>query len=112
MNAIVTIDPTYLDIALAVVLPMVVALVTKQLADSWVKAVVLLLLSALTAAGSDMLAHGGTFTLGPTLGNFVLTFIIAVGMHYGLLKPTGITGSNGAIAKVFPGGLGRARISA
>jgi beta-galactosidase GanA len=75
-----------------------------------VKAVVLLLLSALTAAGTDMLAHGGTFTVGPTVGNFLLTFVIAVGVHYGLLKPIGVTGSLGRIADAVPGGIGPSRI--
>jgi hypothetical protein len=110
MNSIVSVDTSYLDIALSVVLPMIVALITKQFAETWVKAIALLVLSALTATVTDMLSHGGTFVLGPTIGEFILTFVIATGLHYGLLKPIGVTGSSGAIAKVFPGGIGTARL--
>jgi hypothetical protein len=43
--------------------------------------------------------------------SFALTFIASVGTHYGLLKPTGVTGTNGAIQVRVPGGIGGSAVA-
>lgn len=98
-----------LTLLVSVVLPALVALVTRRMASSGLKAVVLVGLAAVTGFLSellDALVHATVFDLGAALMMWLTAFIVAVAAHYGLLKPTGVTGSQGAIANAVPGGLG------
>lgn len=98
-----------LTLLVSVVLPALVALVTKRMASSGVKAVVLALLAALVGFLSELLHAMVTalsFDVGTVLLTWLTSFIVAVAAHYGLLKPTGLTGSQGAIARAVPGGIG------
>lgn len=98
-----------LTLLVSVVLPALVALVTRRMASSGLKATVLALLAAVLGFGSellDALTQGGVFDVGAGVYAWVTAFVIAVAAHYGLLKPTGVTGSQGAIASAIPGGLG------
>lgn len=100
---------TWLGFAVSVVLPIIVALVTKQTANPGLKAVVLLALSAVTGFGSswlDALNGGTSFSMGTATVSALLSFAIGVLSHFGILRGLGVTGSQGAVATKFPGGLG------
>jgi hypothetical protein len=102
----IALDTYWLTIAISVVLPAIVALVTKQTASGTVKSLTLLLLSAITAAAVQIQQAGGTFDWQLTLRDTIVSFVIAVSVHFGLLKSTGLTGSNGAIQTRVSGGIG------
>ncbi|MDY0984568.1 hypothetical protein SOM10_11740 [Microbacterium sp. CFBP9023] len=87
-----------LDVALVIqllvstVLPLLVGLVTKTVTRPGVKAVLLatfsLLTSLLVELGAAVTA-GTTYDIGQGLLLALPTFLIAVGLHYGLWKPVG-----------------------
>ncbi len=106
LNAHVVLDTYWVNFVLAVVLPMLTALVTNRVAASWVKSVVLIVLSVVAGVLQTILQNDGAFDVRTTLFNAVLTFALAVNAHFGFLKPAQITGSDGAIAKALPGGVG------
>lgn len=93
----VTLDPYWLTFIISVFLPMVVALVTKQFASGMVKSLVLLFLSAVTGTLTSIAADNGTFELKAAVVATIVSFITAVGFHFGLLKGINVTGSAGAI---------------
>lgn len=101
-----TLDEYWLTFLIATALPAVVALVTRRLASSSTKAIVLALLAAVTGWLTSLQATGGEFEVKAAVVSIIVTFVTAVASHYGLLKPTGVTGSNGAVAKKVPGGIG------
>jgi peptidoglycan/LPS O-acetylase OafA/YrhL len=110
MDGTVTIDALWLSFLIGTVLPALTALVTKRWSHKGTKALVLLALSTLAggfatigADGHPGHLHPETFLLG--LG---AAYITAVSTHYGLLKPTGVTGDEGLILRKVPAGLGRA----
>lgn len=98
-TATVTLDPYWLTMIIGIFLPMLVALVTKQVASGNLKAVLLLLLAAVTGTVTSWQSNGGTFDLKSAVVSTILTFVIAVGSHFGLLKELNITGSQGAIQR-------------
>lgn len=101
-------DVTWLTLIATVLLPMLVAIVTARLAHPGIKAGILALLSLLTAVVNELLANDGqaTFDLSSALATALGVFLGAVGLHYGLLKPTNVTGAGGAIQSTLPSGLG------
>jgi hypothetical protein len=105
-------DLNWLDLFLSLVLPMLVALVTARVAHPGLKATVLGLLAAVTAVVQGLIDVGGHLSAVDWSGTFsgaVWIFLVAVGLHFGLLNPAGLTGSTGAIQNAVPGGLGNAR---
>lgn len=101
-------DVTWLSMAAAVILPMLTALVTARLAHPGLKSAILALLALVTGAVNELIAQDGVgrFELSSALATGVAVFLGAVGLHYGLLKPSGVTGSQGTIQWTVPGGLG------
>lgn len=98
-----------LTLLVSFVLPALVALVTKRMASSGLKAVTLFGLSALLGFLSELLDALVTalpFELGAAVFFWLASFVLAVASHYGLLKPLKMTGSQGAIATAVPGGIG------
>jgi hypothetical protein len=93
------------SLLVGVVLPTIVAFVTKKVASSQLKTLVLLVLSLASTTIYALLASGDV-TLSGFINGFVTTFIAAVAAHKGALAPLGVTGSEGAIQGKFPGGLG------
>jgi phosphate/sulfate permease len=90
-------------------LPLVVALVTSRFADGAVKALVLLALSALSGLLVGVLAAvnaGAPVDWSHVLFAAVVGYVVAVASHFGLWKPTGVTGSNGVIQTKAPAGMG------
>lgn len=96
-----------LQILVSVLLPIVVAFVTKQQTLGKVKAFVLLGLSAVTSiafAASDA-ANTGTlsdFDWKTAVLGAVVTFVIASASHIGIWKPSEVSGSNGLIQNKTP----------
>ncbi len=99
-------DTYWLTVVVAVLLPALVALVTKQTASGTVKALMLSFLSLLAATLTQILQAGGAFNWQLTLRDFAVTYVIAVCVHFGLLKPMSITGSSGRIQSFVKGGVG------
>ena len=92
-----------LTLAVGTFLSWLTALVTARHAPPGVKAVVLLALSAvagfLVALQQDQ-HDWRTLALGA-----VEAFTVAVLSHFGLWRPTGLTGADGAIARKVPAGI-------
>lgn len=105
-NIVVTIDEYWLTFLVSTILPMAVALVTQRLASGTVKSLTLVVLSLLTGWLTSLYATDGTFELKAAVVGFFVSFVTAVGSHFGLLAPAGITGKNGAIAVSAPAGIG------
>jgi len=107
MNTQVTLAPTLLQILVATVLPMLVALVTSRIAAPSVKALTLIVLSAIGGWLTELQASGGTFVLRNAIVTTVTTLVVAIASHFGIWKPLRITGSGGVIQGVVPIGIGR-----
>lgn len=78
----------------AVLLPVLVGLVTTRVTSANRKSILLFALSGISAFLNEVLVaanSGAAFDLGAALLLFLTTFIIAVAMHYGLWKPTGVS---------------------
>jgi hypothetical protein len=100
---------TWLGFAVSVILPALVALVTKQTAHPGLKAFVLLLLSAVTGFAYsciEAVQNSLPFSLNAAVVAFVMSFGTAVLAHYGLLSPAAVTGSQGKIQQKVSGGVG------
>lgn len=98
-----------LTLVVSIVLPVLVALVTRYNAHPGVKAVALALMAAVVGFLSELLdaVHSGhPYDAGAGALTWLGSFIVAVAVHYGLWKPTGITGSGGAVASALPAGVG------
>lgn len=102
----------WLNVAVNLILPMVVALVTHRTAEGWLKSVTLLVLSAVSGFGLSVIeayqAHVPP-DLGVSAWNALVGLIIAVGVHFGVWKPIGATGSDGWIQRTVPTGVGATR---
>lgn len=103
---VVTIDEYWLTFLLSTVLPTLVAVVTAKVASSGVKALVLIVLNLITGTLTSLYATGGELELKAAVIGFFVSFVTAVSAHYGFLKPAGVTGSEGAIQRSIPAGLG------
>lgn len=88
-----TLPPQLLiGLLVSTVLPLLVGLVTKTVTHAGVKAILLAALAAATGILSELgatWASGGTYDLGTGLLTALGAFLVAVGLHYGLYKPTG-----------------------
>jgi hypothetical protein len=88
-----TLDPALvIQLVVSTVLPLLVGLVTKTVTRPSVKALLLALLSLITSLLVELgasITAGTTYDLGQGLILALPTFLIAVGLHYGLWKPVG-----------------------
>ena len=81
-----------ISLFIGVILPLLVGLVTKWETAPGFRAVLLLLLSAVSAFATEFLASmntGTAFDVGATLLSVLGTFLVGVGMHFGIWKATG-----------------------
>lgn len=82
----------FIGLLSGVVLPLLVGLVTTRVTNGGIKAIALAALSVginlLSELGTAITA-GTAYDLGAALLAGLGTFLVAVGMHYGLWKPTG-----------------------
>ena len=83
-----------LGLVLSVLLPLLVGLVTKTVTDSGIKATLLAALAAITG----FVTEAFTAVQGDVPFNIVsagmvalASFLVGVGMHFGLWKPTGVS---------------------
>jgi hypothetical protein len=84
-----------LTLLVTVVLPILVGLVTQRETNSGRKAVILAVLSAVTGFGSELLSalvQGQTYDAAAGLFTAVTALIVAIALHFGIYKPTGIAG--------------------
>lgn len=92
MDIAFTLDPALvIGLLVSTVLPLLVGLVTTRVTASGVKAVLLAALALLTSLLTELgvaVTNGETYDIGQGLLLAIPTFLIAVGMHYGLWKPT------------------------
>lgn len=88
-----TLDPALIiQLLVSTVLPLLVGLVTKKITHGGVKAVLLAGLALVTSLLTELgqaIANGVPYDLGQGLLLAIPTFLIAVGLHYGLWKPIG-----------------------
>lgn len=82
---------SFLALAATVFLPILVGLVTKASTSSATKALLLATLSAVTAIVTALIQVEGSLDLYPVVLSAVEIFVIAVAVHYGLWKSTGVT---------------------
>ena len=80
-------------LAVTVVMPVLVGLVTKFSTSSGVKALLLVLLSLVNGVLSEALAAGDGFDWRKAITQAVVAFVIAVAVHFGVWKPTGVAGA-------------------
>lgn len=104
------IDINWLTLVLGTGLPMLVAFITAQEANAGLKAVVLAGLAAVGGILQELVSVSGdlgALDWNASLANATTVFLIAVGAHFGLLKPVGLTGSDGSIQSNVSSGIGR-----
>ena len=83
----------WLGLAISVVLPVLVGLVTTRVTSAGVKAVLLLFLTALNGFLVELAGpHPDGWDLGTAIVLTLVSFGTAVLSHFGLWKPTGISG--------------------
>lgn len=88
-----TLDTAYwLGLAIGVVLPVLVGLVTTRVTSSGTKAVLLLFLTALNGFLVELANPGDDYQLGSAVVLWAVSFATGVLMHFGLWKPTGLSG--------------------
>lgn len=102
-ETIVTVDLVILAFVGATVIPMLTALITKAQASARFKALTTLALAIVGSIVESAIAHGGAIDVETTAVTFVMTYISAIGLYYGLLKPTGAAP---AVQAAVPGGIG------
>lgn len=86
------IDVVYIAPIVGVFLPILVGIVTKQVAHSGIKASLLAGLSAISGVLISAQEAGGLVAKEVIVAAF-LTWVVAVATHYGFWKPTDVTGS-------------------
>jgi hypothetical protein len=109
-NGVTVIDLNWIMLLSGTVLPFLVALVTARLAWAGLKAIVLAVLAALAGLLNELYTASGVVAdidWSSAGANAVTTFLIAVGFHFGLWRPTNLTGVNGTVQQSAPAGIGR-----
>jgi hypothetical protein len=94
---LIQVDVAALTFVVSTLIPVLVALVTKAHASAGVKAVVNALLSAVAGAATVAIAHKGKVDPGHVLVAIGVAWFTSVTTHFGLLKPVGVTGADGAV---------------
>ncbi|MFD8949475.1 hypothetical protein ACFV0B_11530 [Streptomyces xanthophaeus] len=89
----VHLDKAYwLGLLISVVLPVIVGLVTTRVTSAGTKAVLLLALSTLNGLLVEIANPGPGFDLGTAAVLALVAFTTGVLTHFGLWKPTGVSG--------------------
>jgi len=84
-----------LGLLVGVILPVLVGLVTTKVTSSGVKAVLLAALAAVTGLLTEVLNaanSGEVFQFQEAVVTWLGVFIVAVAVHFGFWKPTGVSG--------------------
>lgn len=85
---VVALDMSYWTLLSSLVLPLLVGIVTKDVASRAIKSTALLFLSAANGVVSSAIANAGILTK-ETAVAAVISFVVAVGSYYGFLEPSG-----------------------
>lgn len=100
--------PLVIGLLVSTILPLIVGLVTKYQTRPGVRAVLLAGLAALTGLLTELgnaLTSGTTYNLGTGLLLALTAFLVAVGFHFGLLKPTGAADAAISVGSDTKGGI-------
>jgi hypothetical protein len=81
-----------IGLLVTLVLPVLVGLVTTRVTSAGAKAVLLLLFTAADGFLVELGNAGSGYNVANGVFYAVVGFVTAVAMHFGLLKPTGISG--------------------
>lgn len=84
-----------LILAAGVVLPLLVGLVTTRVTSAGTKAVLLAALALVSQLAGELITSiqdGSSYDLGIGLTLGLGSFLVAVGTHFGIWKPTGLAG--------------------
>lgn len=84
------VDLALLAVVAGTILPILVGIVTKEVASGAVKATILALLSAVTGLVNGAINADGVFTKEAVIAAAV-TWVTAVATYYGFLKPTEVS---------------------
>lgn len=98
-----------IGLLVSTVLPILVGLVTTRVTDGRIKAILLAALAAVIGLGTELLASiqtGTTYDLGQGLLLALTSFLVAVAMHFGLWKPTGVAGAAQNVLVTAKGDVG------
>lgn len=91
-----------LNLAIAFIIPTLVALATKRLASGGVKFIVLAVLSAVLAVFSETVDKGA-FVWSSAALLFLTNIVVAVASHFGVTSQIGLSGKHSKAADVlFP----------
>lgn len=86
--------PLVIGLLVSTILPLLVGLVTRYTTSSGVKAALLALLAAVNGLAVEFaaaLGSGEPYNIGTGLVIALGSFLVAVGLHFGIYKPTGAT---------------------
>jgi phosphotransferase system glucose/maltose/N-acetylglucosamine-specific IIC component len=93
MDIVFNLEPALvIGLVVSTLLPLLVGLVTTRVTNGSIKAVLLAVLALVTSLLTELatsINNGTQYDLGQGLLLALPTFLIAVGMHYGLWKPVG-----------------------
>lgn len=85
-------DPTSVVNMLGILVPLIVALISKRYASSGLKSVLNVVTSAVVSTlGYLVAASGDGYDLVGWLEAFIGTLIVSIAVYYGVLKPTNLT---------------------
>lgn len=93
-----------INLLIAFVIPLLVALVTNKVASGAVKSITLIVLTVILSVITEWRDDGG-FVVFDAFVLFIQNFVVAITAHYGFLKPAGLSGTNGAVASAAPKGI-------
>lgn len=89
-----------LTLLVTIVLPVLVGLVTTRETNSNRKTIYLVLLSAVTGFGSELLSalsNGQTYDAAAGLFTAVASLVVGIALHYGVWKPTGVAAAAASV---------------
>lgn len=116
MDIVFNVPPALIIGALvSTVLPLLVGLVTTRVTNSGWKALLLAVLTAVTGLLTELLASvnaGVPYDLGNGIVLWLGSFLVAVGLHYGLWKPTSVTAKAQDVLVTSKGADGTYRVDA
>lgn len=99
-----------INLVISIVAPLLVSLITNSAADPRFKAIINLLIAAVVGVVTPFLTgqqEWGSVQISVILLSIAQIWLTSIMAHYGLWKPTGVTGSDGSISASFPGGIGK-----
>lgn len=104
--AVIVLSAVALSLYIAPLLPVVVGLITKSTAPSGAKGVLLVILAGIDALVAPAVHNGTSISLDTKfLGGFVVVLVVAIAAHFGILKPAGVTGTEGKVSTIMPNGV-------